>query len=307
LAPFSDTGQARWMTLIEALTHIQTVENCDRVVAQVHLKRGIGRRVIPAKWADSSGPKDKPDVAKLRRSQLVLSGHGLAPSGLSLRPLLVLRDGVHSIWPIATGKGRVESGVRSELAQWEEEEEHEQWMSLVEATDHIQIAQHCDSIEALSQLKRELRDGMVEVKWEDSEGPEDCPDPKSLQASQLLLVGTGLALDKVQEICRPLSVERSAVQKLWGLPGYQRKDLGQTVSKLTGREDQRQRPPSEAKIREELRKIYADPSNDRPNVNKAYDLLRVSLPNVRRKSVMDILKEPEFASRRRDPGNQPKR
>jgi hypothetical protein len=276
MAPISDAlaGQARWMTVIEALEHIQSVENCDRVVAQLHLKRGIGQRVIPAKWADSSGPKDKPDVIKLRRSQLVLSGHGLAPSGLSLRSLLVLRQAVFAIWPLTTGKGPAppEADTRGDLAQWEAEEEHEQWMSLVEAIERIQIAQRCDSIEALSQLKRELRDGMVRPAWEDSEGPKDCPDPKFLQASQLLLVGTGLAPDNVKEReYRPLLVERSAVRKLWPLPNDGHKGSRQIVQPAG---QQRQPPASEAQIRRELRKIYADPSSNRPNVNKAYDLLK---------------------------------
>jgi integrase len=39
-----------------------------------------------------------------------------------------------------------------------------------------------------------------------------------VQASQFLPIGTGLALDSVQQIYRPLSVERSAVQELWRLP-----------------------------------------------------------------------------------------
>ena len=148
---------------------------------------------------------------------------------------------------------------------------------------------------------------MVRAEWEDSEGPKDCPDPKFLQASQLLLICSGLAPDNGRKEYRPLLVKRSAVQELWRLPKYRNKGSRQTVSKPAGREHQRQRPPSKAQIRQELRKIYADPRSDRPNVNKAYNLLRVSLPNARRKSVMDILKEPEFAGQRRDPGNQPKR
>ena len=44
-------------------------------------------------------------------------------------------------------------------------------MSLVEAIEHIRISQRCDSIEALRQLKREVNDGMVQVQWEDSDGP----------------------------------------------------------------------------------------------------------------------------------------
>jgi hypothetical protein len=244
LPPISDTGgsQARWMTLVEALEYIQSVENCDRVVAQVHLKHGIGRSVIAAKWADSSRPKDKPDVTKLLRSQLVLSGPGLAPFDLSLRSLLVLRQAVYAMWPPTTGKGPaapdVVSTVRHNLAQWAAEEEHEQWMSLVEAIEHIQIAQHCDSIEALSQLKRELRDGMVQAEWEDSKEPKDRPDLEFLQASQLVLFGTGSAPDNVQAIYRPLVVERSAVCKLWPLPNHWHKGSRQTAQPAEQRRPQ---------------------------------------------------------------------
>jgi hypothetical protein len=195
----------------------------------------------------------------------------------------------------------VDSSVKNHLAEWDAEEEHEQWMSLVEAIEHIQIAQHCDSIEGLSQLKPELRDGMVGAEWEDSEGPNDCPDPKFLQASQLLLIGSGLAVDTVQEVYRPLLVERSAVRKLWPLPNDRHKGSRQTVQPAG-----QQRQPSGAQIRQALRKIYADPSSNRPNVNKAYDLLRLSLPNAPRRAVMKVLEESEFADQRRPPGNQRK-
>src|SRR4029077_1936319 len=104
-------------------------------------------------------------------------------------------------------------------------------MSLVEAIEHIQIAQHSDSMDALSQLKSELRDGMVRAEWEDSEGPKDCPDPKFLQASQLLLICSGLAPDNGRKEYRPLLVKRSAVQELWRLPKYRNKGSRQTVSK----------------------------------------------------------------------------
>ena len=106
-------------------------------------------------------------------------------------------------------------------------------MSLVEAIEHIRMSQHCNSIEALHQLKREMNDGMVRVQWEDSVKPKDRPDPKYLQTSQLLLIGTGFALDNVQRMYRPLLVERSAVQKLWPLSNHRRKDPSQTNSRLT--------------------------------------------------------------------------
>lgn len=302
--------QTLWITLIEALTHIQSVEKCTVIIAGAQLKRCIGQRLVPVKWADSSGPNDKPDVRQLQRSQLVLSGPGLALSGSSLRSLLVLRRAVHATWPLPTSEvpaaSEAVSTVSRHLAEWEAREEDEPWMSLVEAIDHIQIVQRCDSIEALRQLKRELQDGMVRAKWEDSEGPDDFPDPECLKASQLLLIGTGLAPDNVQEIYRPLLVERAAVRELWQLPNYRHKGSRRTVPESADQQRQVSRPASEAQIREALRKIYADPSNNRPNVNVAYDLLRLLLPNARKRTAMSIIKEPEFKIQRRGSGNQPK-
>jgi hypothetical protein len=293
------------MTLVEALAHIQLVENCDPVVAQVHLKRGIGRSVIPAKWADSSRPKDKPDVTELRRSQLVLSGPGLAPFDLSLRSLLVLRQAVHAMWPPTTSKGPapqvVVSTARHHLAQWAAEEEHEQWMSLVEAIEHIRIAQHCDSIEALSQLKRELRDGMVQAEWVNSKEPKDRPDPEFLQASQLLLIGTGLAPDHVREIYRPLVVERSGVRNLWPLANSQRKGSDQTVSEPAGQTRQKTPRASKDKIREVAREVYRDAreaGKKPPHLREAEPLIKVKLPGATRKRIEPVLKEDEFDRQR---------
>jgi len=310
LQPNSDPDAARWMTLLEALEHIESVEKCDRVAAQVRLKRGIGHRVIPVKWADSEGPNDKPNVTELQRSQLVLSGPGLAPSDLSLRPLSIFRPAVHATWSRTTSEaaGPLEANqnARNVSAEWKVEEKDGQWMSLVEAAEHIQMSQHCGSVEALRQLKREIGDGMVPVQWEDSEGPKDCPDPDYLQRSKLLLVGTGLAPDNVHKIFRSLLVERSATQRLWPLSKHERNDFHTTDSQPAAPQHQLTRPASEARIREVLKEIYSDPGNNRPNVNEAWDLLKAKVPNARKNLVMDILKEPEFANQRRGAGNQPK-
>ena len=217
------------MTLVEALEHVQSVEECDSAAAQKLLKHEIGHLAIPVKWADSRGPNDKPNVGKLQRSQLVLSGSGLALSDLSLRVLLVLRSAVRATWPRTTGEvaapPEANSNAVRDLAQWESEEKYEQWMSLVEAIEHIRMSQHCDSVEALRQLKREMRDGMVRVQWDDLKGPKDRPNPEYLQASQLLLIGTGLAPDNLEEIYRPLLVERFAAQKLWPPPNHLREEF----------------------------------------------------------------------------------
>ena len=298
------------MTLLEALEHIQSSEKCNSVAAQVDLKHRIGQRVIPIKWADLEGPDDKPDVSKLQRSQLVLSGTGLAPGHSSLRPLLVLRHAVHATWPRTTSEvaapAEVNSNGSRDTAQRKAEEKYEQWMSLVEAIEHIRMFQHCDSIEALRQLKREMNDGMVQVQWEDSDGPKDRPDPKYLQTSQLLLIGTGLALDNFSKMYRPLLVERSAAQKLWPLSNHRRKDSRQANSRPAHQTRQQRRPASKSQIRQVLNEIYADPTNDRPNEEVAWKLLQPMLPNAKRGMVREVLKEDEFASQRRLRGNQPK-
>jgi hypothetical protein len=302
---------ARWMTLLEALEHIQSSEKCDPVAAQVDLKHEIGHRVIPVKWADSEGPDDKPDVSELQRSQLVLSGPGLALSGQSLRPLLVFRPSVHATWPrtiskVTTSPEEANSNGARDPAQRKAEEKYEQWMSLVEAIERIRMSPRCDSIEALRQLKREVNDGMVQVQWEDSDGPKDSPDPKYLQGAQLLLIGTGFAPDNVQKIYRPLLVERSAVRELWPLSNHRPKDSHQANSRPAHQPRQQRRPASKSQIRQVLKEIYADPTNDRPNEEDAWKLLQTMLPNAKRSMVREVLREDEFASQRRPRGNQPK-
>ena len=299
------------MTLVEALEHIQSVEKCDSVAAQVHLKHEIGHGVIPVKWADSKGPNDKPDVSQLQRCQLVLSGTGLAPSGLSLRSLLLFRPKVHATWSRTTSEAvtppEANSNARWEPAQLEAQEKYEQWMSLVEAIGHIRMSQHCNSVEALRQLKREMGDGMVRAQWADSEEPKDRPDPEYLQASQLLSIGTGFAPDNVQEIYRPLLVERSAVQELWPLSNYRRKDSSQTDSgSVSQPEKLPRRKIDDEQIRNTARDIYLENKSNPPNMPDAERLIRQKLPGAKRDDIRRVLSEAEFADVRRKAGNQAK-
>jgi hypothetical protein len=283
------------MTLLEALEHIQSVKKCDSLVAQVHLKQGIGEKLIPLKWADSEGPDDKPDIGTLQRSQIVLSGPGLAPCGrsLRLRSLLVLRSAVHAMWSKTTSEGaaRPEVNPRYNSVREKAAEKYQQWMSLVEAIEHIRMSQHCDSVEALGQLKREIRDGLVRLQWEDTEGPEDCPDPEYLQASQFLLIGTGFSPDNMESAYRPLLVERSDVEGLWPLSSYPREPRWMV---------------NDDDIRRAARDIYAEGKNGRPNVPDAEQLIRRRIPGAKRDDIRRILGESEFADVRRKPGNQPK-
>ena len=66
-------------------------------------------------------------------------------------------------------------------------------------------------------------------------------------------------------------------------------------------------PASEKQIREVANKIYADPVNDRPNMNEAWDLIKKELPNARRARVWEVLREDAFATQRRLRGTKANR
>jgi hypothetical protein len=65
-------------------------------------------------------------------------------------------------------------------------------------------------------------------------------------------------------------------------------------------------PASKEQIREVAKKVYADPVNDRPDLNKAWYLIRKELPNARRARVREVIREDAFAKQRRAAGNQGK-
>jgi hypothetical protein len=90
------TNELLWVSLSDALKHIQAVEVCDAVVAEVLLKSRIGNGLVPVKWGDTKGRAGPPDVEYLARTQFVLSvpGFALNKSGC-LRPLLVLRSAIY--------------------------------------------------------------------------------------------------------------------------------------------------------------------------------------------------------------------
>jgi ribosomal protein S20 len=62
-----------------------------------------------------------------------------------------------------------------------------------------------------------------------------------------------------------------------------------------------------ATIRTTLRKIFDEARDNPPNVNRAWVLLKMLLPDATRSRVREVLKEAEFARRRRGPGRKAKR
>jgi len=299
------------MSLAEALEHIQSMEKCTSVWAQVELKRQIRDRVIPIKWAESEGPKDKPNVVDIARSQFVLYSPGLAPGRVSLRPLLILRSAVLATWPRTGSKtdSVLENNNVSERRSTSDavDERDESWMTLVEAIEHTRISEACDSLEALRQLKNEIRDGMMPISWGDSKGPVDFPDAKRLSTSQLLLIGPGIAPDEDAGRYRPFLVDRSAVERLWPLPG----DTSPTPK---GADTHSSRPKLQRtkhepdEVRQAARDLYdGSPADRPPNKPIAEQMIRRALPGADRDTIRDVLMEPDIASRRRKPGNQRRR
>jgi hypothetical protein len=61
------------------------------------------------------------------------------------------------------------------------------------------------------------------------------------------------------------------------------------------------------RIRKALRTIFDEAGDNPLNVNRAWDLIKVVLPDARRSRVREVLAEPEFVRRRRGPGRKAKR
>ena len=66
----------------------------------------------------------------------------------------------------------------------------------------------------LRQLKEEIGDGIVAVKWADK--PTDNPDVAILKTSEFILTGPGFAPDGKEY--RPLLVNRAHVLRYWPAP-----------------------------------------------------------------------------------------
>ena len=80
------------------------------------------------------------------------------------------------------------------------------WLSLVEALEHICRMQKCTQAEAQRHLKAKIGARIIPVKWADSEGVNDIPDPRYLQGTKFIVSGRGLAHDQNTDSHRPLLV-----------------------------------------------------------------------------------------------------
>lgn len=292
-----------WLSIVEAVEHILLTQKCTSVEAQRHLKAKIGAGVISVKWADAEGANDIPDPRYLQGTKLKLSGTGLAhdKDAEEYRPLLVLRSEVMAAWQHDKSNAEPSKEVESTKCgapSNKSENDRLPWMTLVDAEEHIEILQKCDSVEALRQLKEEIGDGFVAVKWEDD--PTDNPDVKILKTSEFILTGPGFAPDGKKY--RQLLVNRANVFRRWPAP-----DAGSAGIAVGGTHRKPYGTASEVSIREAAKKIYGKSDSKQPNVEEAWRLIKKELPNAARSKVREILNEPAFKDLRLKAGNQSRR
>jgi hypothetical protein len=206
----------RWLDLYNALEVITSTQKCTSVEAQRHLKAQIGAGTIPVKWSNSERADDIPDPRYVMGTKFALLGTGHAHDKLAYRPLMVLHTALLAAWQNQQLKSNAELSKEFEsavpdLLGKENENDETRWMTLVSAEEHIEVSGNCDSVEALRQLKEEIGDGVVRVRWSDD--PWEKPVVSALKSSQFILVGPGLASDGGDP--RSLLVNSGDVLRLW--------------------------------------------------------------------------------------------
>jgi hypothetical protein len=216
--------------------------------------------------------------------------------------------------------------------------ERARWMTLREALVHIGTLENCSLKAAWNQLREAIIDGEVRAFWIDL-GPkayaiavgrwidETPSDTRFWESARIIFTGEGRILDdpavhsteerlklvRTRELrYRPVKVLREGVEKIWPKTNEPSNLPGQTVDFSAGAAvEHRLTPPqlleaTEAQIRQVAREVYADPANNRPNMEKTWRLIRAKLSNARRKRTRKVLAEDVFKKERKKAGKQPK-
>jgi hypothetical protein len=142
--------RARWMTLREALAHIEKAEHCSVKAAWRQLGEAVADREVDARWPHAIGLTmddwDDEDIGPPRdirfwKSARYILGVGGKHARLKLiregklyyRSVLIRRDDVERIWP--TGEGR--AGERADIrrAEGRPSVKHAVWKTLQEMRD----------------------------------------------------------------------------------------------------------------------------------------------------------------------------
>ena len=204
------------------------------------------------------------------------------------------------------------------------------WMTLNETLAFIRAAEGCSRKEARRQLGLAAADREVEarwpqnihLRWADEVGP---PASQEFWKSAIFIPIRGgiilndpacrrndvrLQLFREGELhFRAVLFKGADVERIWGAtnratePQASKDEIGhagEADSSWTHGLDKEQ---VSERIRQEVRNIYADSANDRPNMDQAERLIRLKL-GVTRDRIRPILEEAEFEEMRRKRGQR---
>jgi len=154
-----------WLTLNDALDQIRTTCACSSIEAQRYLKEKIYQGQIFVKWKNYDGSTNKPDPTFIHTSKLILRYPGYAYDrnfGMYFQ-LLVSRPSLDSSTPDREALENISPFrlFKDQLKLEMQSIDRANWMTLVEAVEHIQNARKCDIPHALMLVKNELSDGVL--------------------------------------------------------------------------------------------------------------------------------------------------
>ena len=208
--------------------------------------------------------------------------------------------------------------------------ERAHWMTLNETLAFIRAAEGCSRKEARRQLGLAVADQEVEARWPQKihlQWADEVGPPASLEfwkSALFIPIRGGMILN--DPACRRNHVrlqlfregelhfravlfKGADVERIWGATNratesQASKDeighAGEADSSWTHGLD---KEGVSERIRQEARNIYADPANDRPNIDEAERMIRLKL-GLTRSRVRPIVEECEFERMRRKRGQR---
>lgn len=189
------------------------------------------------------------------------------------------------------------------------------WASATDALQHIEIATGCDRATAMVRLREAIAAGNVAVAWSEPDDDRDTPPAGRFWKDVSIRTDhEGEVLDQVRTSrdnpfltkqlpsegrprWRGFVVDRNDLHELWP---FQTEPIAPHRKALVGK-------ALSAAIREQARVIYAERTDDPPNMVKAERLIREKIADARRSKIRQILHEDEFAMKRRPSGVRRKR
>ncbi len=225
---------------------------------------------------------------------------------------------------------------KRERKRQQEEKERARRVHFMDAVKYVQEKEACTDESAAEQLIAAIIDRAIAAEWGDGQPISPSEFSGTLR---LCLDGVGFVKRNDEPIAKAKSVAGwttnypklefvkgpvtdalrsdaplSEVNNLDYIPllvskaDLDRWPLEDSSTKVAQTADvaRKRRPPvSKKEIRRVARSFYSDPSNP-PNLMTAEQLVGGKLPDAARVRIRSVLKEDEFAGKRRKPGRQPK-